>query len=295
MFGAYAFGQFAFGQSTVTAQLPPRPDPTLLVLVNGYPGPKVRFSSLSLHDVLGAQPNTGSIVFETDVPAGSAVTITHQGSRLMPGNLLFGGQVQNSTRTYQSRPIDALTTWPSALVDHTFAANKRRPFGHYVTVSATTIAQQLIATYAPGFSASYVQAGLPPVTVNFDGTSPLVSCLNQLATLCEGRCKVDYLRRVHLYLPPEPNVPAPDAITRTNPPLNNPPIQFEVDLSQVRTRVYGKGHGETIPTDVLANETILPVNDTAFFSATGGQAITGVTSEGAQTQILTYTGIHAGA
>src|SRR5262245_22368804 len=140
----------------------------VIFLVNGSGGARVRFPSLSIHDVLGSQPNTGSLVFDgADVPAGSAITIGYRS--LAPPDLLFAGQVQRSSRTYESHPTPPLTSWPSDLIDHTFAANRRRPFGRYVNVSITTIAQQLISTYAPGFSAAAVQVGLPAVTINFDG------------------------------------------------------------------------------------------------------------------------------
>src|SRR4029453_4529018 len=74
---------------------------------------------------------------------------------------------------------------------------------------------------------------------------------------------------VLLQYPPEGSVVPPDPVDLAHPPLNDPPITFETDVSQVRTRVYGKGHGVPGPTDVLANEQILPVDDAVMFTPTG--------------------------
>jgi hypothetical protein len=54
-------------------------------------------------------------------------------------------------------------------------------------------------------------------------------------------------------------------------------------MSQVRTRVYGRGHGEQLLSAVLPGETILPIADTVMFAPTGGKAI-------AVSQVLAYTG-----
>ena len=269
--------------------------PTILFYVNGAPADsRVRWPSVTLQDVLGAQPNTGTLTFDTVAPhVGDAIAIG-LGS-MAPADLLFGGEIQNLEATYQADARNlGLREWPVDLIDHSFALNKRRPFVSFVNESATTAAQQLVATYAPGFTSAHVQAGLPTLTINFDGSQTLLECLNAIAQAIGGRTKVDYSRDVHLFLPPEPGLVMPDPITLDNPPLNSPPIRFTVDLSQCRTRVYGKGHGETIPSDISIGETILPVESIAFFNAAGGRAIASLTSDGAQTQQLTYAGIQVG-
>src|SRR5262245_14481946 len=125
----------------------------VLFLINGSGASRVLFPALRIHDVLGAQPNTADLTFLTDVPTGAAVQIGY--NSFAPADLLFSGLVQAETRKYDSKP--AITSYPGALIDQTFLANRRRPFGAYVNVSATTIAQQLIGTYAPDFSAAGVQ------------------------------------------------------------------------------------------------------------------------------------------
>lgn len=291
MFGANAFASIAYGVIFARPFTLPHGF-EFSFIINGATLAQVRYPSVSIHDVLGAQPNTGSLTFAAPEPAvGEAIEIRVESATVR--DVLFAGQVQQFARTYESMPTAALTQWPADLIDHTFALNRRRPFGNYRNVSATTVAQQLVASYAPQFTTLNVAANLPPVTINFDGSEPLLEALNRMATMVGARCKVDYARDVHIYLD-ESSISRPDPITLTNPPLNTPPISFEIDLSQVRTRVYGKGIGTSVLGDVVAHDTILPVEDASQFTATGGQAITGLTPDAAQTVILGYTGVQLG-
>src|SRR5207247_2014724 len=131
-----------------------------------------------------------------------------------------------------------------------------------------------------------------PVWINFDGSADFMTCRGQLAQAIStstnnGRTDVTYWKDVILANVPDTSNP-PDPLDPTHPPLNGPtPITFSTDLSQVRTRVYGKGHGEQVPCDVAAGETIVPIADAVMFGtvAPGGQAIAGTTPDGAQTQI----------
>jgi hypothetical protein len=161
-------------------------------------------------------------------------------------------------------------------------------------VFASEVAIALIYTYAPGFTWNHVQPINIPIRINFDGTQTVSECLNAVAQMVGARMKVDYARDLHFFIPPEPGLVQPDPIGFQNPPLNTPPIRWSVDLSQVRTRVYGRGHGEQIPSDIKIGETILPVDDIVFFNPAGGRAIASLTSDGAQTQPLTYAGTQVG-
>jgi hypothetical protein len=264
----------------------------VLVLVNGVlTTSRIRFpGGLSIHDVLGAAPNTAQALFDTVPPSGGqAVTI---GLGLLDADrLLFGGEIQFIDRSYELKPNNVV--WPASLVDHTFYLNERRPFGTFVNQSATTIAQTLIAQYAPDFSAAGVQAALPAVSINFDGQDDFMSCMNNLAVLINGRAKVDYSRVVKLFTGADTE-DAPDPLDATHPPLNNPPLRVSTDLSQARTRILGKGHGETVPTDLAERELILPMPDASQFNPVGGTIIAGSTPDGAQTDIYSYTGVQLG-
>jgi hypothetical protein len=253
-----------------------------------------RDGSLSVSDVLGPTPNTGSLTF--DLPPSGAEAIAIGLGTLDDDRLIFGGEVQAVDQTYVGTEGSAI--YPVTLIDHTFRLNKRRPFGTWTNVSASTIARYVVATFAPGFTSRHVQDGLPAVSITFDGEQDFMTAMRGLATAISdstnrGKTKVDYAKDVWLYLTYAGE--QPDPIDNAHPPLNLPsPIRFSVDHSQIRTRCYGKGHGETVPCDVAAGETIVPIADAVMFTATGGQAIAGTTANGAQSQILTYESVQLG-
>jgi hypothetical protein len=256
-----------------------------------------RFGTLSIRETLGASPNTASVIFDTSPPAGGEAVAIGLGT-LDTDHLIFGGEVQGVDQTCVGLP-GASSLYPLTLIDQTFRLNKRRPFGTWTNVSASTIARYLVATFAPpGFTSTHVADNLPAVSIVFDGSQDFMSCLRSLATAIStataaGKTKVDYAKDVWLYLTYTGE--QPDPLNAAHPPLQLPsPIRFSVDHSQLRTRCFGKGHGERLLADVAAGETILPIADTVMFTPTGGQAIASTTADGAQGQILTYAGVQAG-
>jgi hypothetical protein len=256
----------------------------------------VRWGSIQIHDVLGPQPNTASLVFDTNAPTGGE--LIKIGLGLLDANkLIFGGEVQGYDQTYAGTAA-INTFYPVTLVDHTFRLNKRRPYGSFVNVSASIIARSLIATYATGFTANHVQDGLPNVTINFDGSQPFLDCLKTLAdaisdTTRTAKLKLDYNRDLHLFF--TETTTSPNPVDLTHPPLQIPsPLKFSIDHSQIRTLINGKGHGERLLADVGSGETILPIADASMFNPAGGRAIAAITSDGAQTQQLTYSGVQLG-
>jgi hypothetical protein len=251
--------------------------------------------SLSINDALGPQPNTANLTFDTTQPTAGQLIRIGLGT-LDDDHLLFGGELQDVDQTYVGTPNSPV--YPAALIDQTFRINQRRPFGSWVTTSATTIARYLVATFATGFTSNHVQDGLPAVSINFDGSQDFMTCMRALATAISdttnpGKTKVDYAKDVWLYLTYTGE--QPNLIDTSHPPLAAPsPIRFGTDLSQIRTRVYGKGHGEALLSDVSVRETILPIANAVMFASSGGKAIASITSDGAQSQILTYAGVQSG-
>jgi hypothetical protein len=193
--------------------------------------------------------------------------------------LLFNGTIQTVTLSYEGKPSQL--AYAVTAIDDTPRANARLPYGAWTNISATTVAQELVATFAPGFTATHVEAGLPLVTMNLDSSEGFNGALRQLAKLIGGYFYWEDFD-LHLFQTEATDAPA----TITGAPgqlLDTPPIRLLQEMSQIRTRVYGKGHGNTLLTDVAAGETILPLDAVAMFSSTGGAAMVG-------TQRLTYTG-----
>lgn len=251
---------------------------------------RVIYKSLTIRDVLFDAPNTCALTLY-----GSAAPHVGQPLEVWINSdapvLLFGGELQTVDRTYKGRPTTVLH--PVTAIDDTARANKYRPFGWFQNVSATAVAQSLIATYAPGFSSAGVEAGLPPVTITFDGSEAgMKGCLTALAKLIGAYW---YFEAKTLYFFVTPPGTPPDPIDETPGRfLHDPAISYTIDKSQVRTRVYGKGAGTQIAATLAANEALVPVANTEMFNPAGGRAIAAVTPDGATFRVVTYTGLLRG-
>jgi hypothetical protein len=251
------------------------------ILIGGAPA-RVRRGSVTIHESKG-QPGTCRLTVDAATPpvenASLRITINSDAPRL-----LFAGELQTTDVTYEGRPEQIV--YPCTAIDDTGRANARLPFGSWTNVSATTVAQELVAQFVAGFSAAYVQAGLPAITINLDGSEGMEGALTQIDKLIGG---YHYWEDAALHLfTDDDGGDTPDDLDRTpNRFLDAPPITMSVDYSQVRTRNYGMGHGEATMTDVAALETILPIADVTMFNVSGGLAI-------CLTQRLAYTGVQAG-
>lgn len=244
---------------------------------------RVRVSGLSIRDVLNDSPNTCALTID-----GSEAPTIAQALRISINldapRVLFNGALQTVDVSFEGLPEQKV--YPATGIDDTPRANRRRPFGAWTNVSATTVVQYLVAVFAPGFTAVNVEAGLPTVSVIFDGSEGMNGALTQIANLIGGYFYWD-LSDLHFFR--EEASDAPDAIDDTPGRfLNDPPITMSRDSSQLRTRQFGKGHGEALLADVGIGETIVPVsNAAAWFNAIGGHAIAG-------SQILAYAGVKVG-
>ncbi|MEP7304219.1 MAG: hypothetical protein ABJA98_01750 [Acidobacteriota bacterium] len=243
---------------------------------------RVRVGSVTIRDVLNDAPNTCSLTVDAATPpvvnASLRITINSDTPRL-----LFAGALQTVEVSYEGLPGQRV--YPCTAIDDTARANARLPFGAWTLVSATTIAQSLVTTFAPGFTSTHVQAALPVVSVNFDGSEGMNGCLTQLAKLIGGYF---YWEDFDLHLFQTEASDPPDALDSTPGRfLDDPPIALSVDDSQTRTRVFGKGHGENTLADVGAGETVIPIADATMFNAIGGRAIS-------ETQPIAYTGVQLG-
>jgi hypothetical protein len=239
----------------------------------------VRRQGFSIHDALNDDPNTCSLTVDGTAPVvGQSLRITINSDA---PRLLFNGTFQTVALTYEGLP--GQTAWACSAIDDIARLNRRIPFGTWTLTSATQIAQSLIASYAPGFNAAAVQAGLAAISINLDGSEGFSSALRQIVQLIGGYYYVEDLG-LHLFLTEMTDTPDPLAPYSF---LNTPPIASSTDLSQLRTRVYGKGHGEATVIDAAIGETILPLVNSVMFNPAGGLAIV-------LTDVIGYTGIQLG-
>jgi hypothetical protein len=257
-------------------------DTTLSITLDGVPL-KVRLGSLQIHDVINDAPNTATLVVDDATPptVGKRLRVT---LGIDPSYLLFAGTLQAARQSYVGRAhADA---WACEAIDDTARADWLRPFGAWEGVSATTVAQQVIASFAPGFSSAGVQAGLLPVTVYLDGTERVNGALRLLAKLAGGYYYFeDYV--LHLFTGDEPGANPDDVTGAPGQLLEDPRLEAASDDSQIRTRCYGKGHSEPTLSAVNAGDTLIPIENAVMFNAFGGKAIS-------EWQRLTYTGTAIG-
>jgi hypothetical protein len=246
----------------------------------------VMVNSVRIRDVIFDTPNTCNLQFYGATPiVGQRLEIWVDSNAPV---LLFSGELQTVDKTYAKNRF--AVTHPCTAIDDTAAANRRRPLGLFTNVSATAIAQTLISTYAPGFSSAGVEANLPAITVNFDGSEAgMKGCLTQIAKLIGGYW---YFENKTLYLFQTPPGPPPDPIIDTPGRfLDDPPIKWTIDKSQVRTRVYGKGASTRLAATVDPTVTTIPIDSAVMFNPAGGKAIAAVTPDGAASRVLSYTGV----
>ena len=278
--GTARLGNFRLGYTELEAEINAT---RVSILVAGVEArTRVRRNGFSIHHALGDSPSTCGLTIDGTAPVAEQrlrVTINRTTPRL-----LFAGALQTVDQTYEGRP--AQLAYPCTAIDDTARADRRRPFGTWTNVSATTVALAVVAACLPDYSTAGIVAGLPNVTVNLDSSEGVSGAFQQLANLIGG-----YWRIVDLtvYLFQTDTSDAPDPIDSTHPFLNDPPITVSRDVSQLVTRAYGKGGGSTAATAIAVGQTTLPVADLAFFETGGGLVVA------PGTQRISYTGISAGS
>jgi len=252
------------------------------VYINGaLANARVQRAGLSIRDVINETPSTCSFVADTTAPSVAQslrITINSDTPRL-----LFNGAIQTVDTSYVTDK-NSNRVYPCTAIDDLEKLKRRRPFGTFTSISATTVVQQLAASFAPGFTTTNVQASLPTVSIKLDGSEGWDGALKQIAGLIGGYY---YIEDGDIHLFTAESTDLPDAVDASHPPDVAPAVAITTDLTQLRTRVYGKGYGTTIPTDVGIGDTILPVQSADQFTLAGGRAI-------AETQRLTYTGVQLG-
>lgn len=270
----------AFRLNYIDPALKAARDRTLAITLDGAPL-RVRRGSLQIHDVINDAPNTATLTVDDATPP----TV---GGRLKvvlgvdPAYVLFVGRLQAARQSYVGKA--KVDVWDCEAIDDTARADWLRPFGAWNGVSATTVAQQIMASFAPGYSSAGVQAGLPPVTVYLDGSERVAGALRLLAKLVGGYYYFeDYV--LHLFTGDEPGA-NPDDVTGAGL-LEDPRLTATSDDAQIRTRCYGKGHAEPTLSAVNAGDTLIPIANAVMFNPFGGQAIS-------EWQRLAYTGTAIG-
>jgi len=228
-------------------------------------------------------PNRCSFVAMGFAPsAGDRVVVTLGGE----GNpeRLFYGSIVSVSAGYVGTPSNR--TYECVCLDDTYLLDARIVNKRFTSTSATAIAIDLVAG-AVGFTAEHVQSGLPTVDeITFTNESISVALL-RLAKRIGGYVYLDQHRDIHLYTSESIGAElTPTALTSAHESLER--FEFGRDWTDVATRVYSEGGGSQASEDTAAGATTLAVDDTAWYSASGGLVRCGA-------QRISYAGIGSSA
>lgn len=162
-----------------------------------------RNPGIRITDALNNVPNTCTLTIDgkynkPNVGEPLRIIDTDDGSRL-----LFAGTVLTVEQCYGDGNGDGSISellWNVSAIDFGWLLNRRRPYGSYFGISASLVAVDLIARFAPGFTTTHVQTNLPAITIILDGTLELSAIFTKIAAaLGGGHWYVDYNQDVHLF------------------------------------------------------------------------------------------------
>lgn len=250
-------------------------------IAGGHPagGPHI-VGDLTITDALNEAPNRAQFRVRGMTPVVGQDLVVTVGST---NNLdrLFAGQVLTFNHVYVGTPANY--AYEVSAIDWTWGLGQRLVSRRWQSVSATTIAQDIVAAGAPGYTTDYVAANLPTLD-EFTLTDRAVpAALSALATRLGGYWYVDYHKRIHLWTDRDPE-------PLTDPAILNPihasltDLAIETDGTQLVTRALVEGGGSTALADLVPpGETMIPVASAVWYETTGGAVKVGP-------QRIRYTG-----
>jgi hypothetical protein len=251
-----------------------------LVPVGGAPGTGFEIEGAAIQHALNDQTDTASLrVRGVNALAGQLVTVTNGDQDTT--HRLFRGRILETTVGYESLAINP--TRDLRCVDSTWLMQRRKVLATYVNQSASVIATDLLTRFCRGITGGQIAPNLPILdTITFTNEA-LPQCLTAICERIGGSWFVDFNDDLHLFLTEsEQAAPITDAT-----PRGARDLALAEDLSQVATRIIGRGGGVGAAIDVAAGATEIPVDEgdaVTWYSTAGGLVETG-------TQVLSYTGV----
>jgi hypothetical protein len=244
----------------------------------GATGGKV-VGDLQITDALNELPNRCTFRVRGMVPkVGQDVVVTLGSQNTL--ERLFAGQVLNYTHRYLGSPL--LPVFDVNAIDWTWGLHQRLFSHRWTNASATTIAKEIVALGAPGYTTDGIATTLPTLTEFTVTDLDAPQALTALAKRIGGYWYVDYLKDVHLWTDTDPRAGTdPAVLNPVHPTLTD--LTVATDGSQLVTRVYVEGGGSTALTEVVPGETLLPVGTASWYEAAGGMVKAGP-------QRIRYTG-----
>ena len=236
-------------------------------------------TAIAITDLLDQQPNTARLRVDGAKPATGAEIKIGLGGVATLAELLFAGHIREVTQIYEGdKPANI--AYDVSAIDYTWLLNRRKVIKYYPSQSATAVVLDLIASFTSGFTTTNVVAGLATIDAMTFTNEDMDDALTRIARAIGGYWYVDALKDLHFFLTEATGNPT---IITSASPQGAAEIFHQLDLSQIRTRVYVEGGGSNVSASAAAGDTTLLVEDRSWYSSAGGTVVVGA-------QRLTYTG-----
>lgn len=248
--------------------------------VNRTADVRITNSAIQITDLLDQQPNTAQLrTWRGAKPATGAEIKIGLGGVSTLDQLLFAGHIREVTQIYEGdRPANI--AYDLSCIDYTWLLTRRKVIKAYPSQSATTTVLDLMTNFTFGFTTGSVVAGLPTIEALTFTNDDVDDALTRIARLVGGYWYVDYLKVLHFFLTEATGNPVTIA---TASPQGAADILHQLDLSQIRTRVYVEGGGAGAAAEIPVGSNKLYVDDPAWYASGGGTVVAGA-------QRITYTG-----
>ena len=247
--------------------------------INNQPAP-LRIDGASISHALNEQADTANFRTRGIVPVAGQSIAVYKGE-ISASKQLFGGRLIETTAIYEKKPANV--AYDLRCIDPNWLLNRRKVLAYYVNQSATAIVVDISSRFCRGITTRAVAAGLPIVdAITFTNESP-AECFTAICQRIGAYWYVDYTNDLHVFFN---EADVANAISDAQP-HGSAEHQITEDLSQVVTRVIGRGGGVGVAVEASPGATELPVEegtDQPWYSPSGGLAEVGP-------QVLTYSGI----
>jgi hypothetical protein len=224
-------------------------------------------------------PATFTFQLKTITPAvGQDVKVTFA----TPNDYLFAGTLLQASAAPEAPDSPALV-WNCVAVGYQWLLDRYNPvLAQYDSTGVGTIAADILYRFTDGgFRIGYCPSSLGNLTMPFT-FEPVWTALQRLAKAANAVCELAPDRVVNIY--PAGTYPEAALADVTGATILEQSLNYQEDLTQVRTRTLYQGLGTTAAALTPAGSATVRVNATSMFSTGGGSAISG-------RSLFTYTGL----
>lgn len=247
--------------------------------VGTQPGVGLRIDGASIDQILNDQVDTASFRTRGFTPAAGQTIDVYGGDR-SAAQQIFGGRIIETTQLYESRKQNL--AHDLRCVDPTWLLNRRTVLWQYINAAVSNIVIDLINRFTRGVTFNHVQPNETLIDRITFTNEYVPVCLTAVAERVGAHWYLDYQNDLHFFTSEEPDAnPITDAAPHTAVDL-----ALTEDLSQVVTKVIGRGGGARCAIDTPLGASELPVDEDqeSWYSPTGGLVETGV-------QAVWYSGV----